>query len=476
MHRVSLRSIGQCLRAQKTSSHTLRGLQNPYRQFHVSAPLAVVKPYLLADIGEGITECQIIQWFVEPGATVEQFDKICEVQSDKATVEITSRFDGVIKKRYYEADDMAKVGKPLVDIDIKGELSPEDEALVKDPERPSIRNETSEHKGTTIEARLLSTTETERDITSFDESRPLSKHATLATPAVRHMIKERNLDITRIQGTGKDGRVLKEDVQKHAAGSHTNTTPPSYSLSTPPTPLAEDKTLPLTAVQSQMFKTMTRSLSIPHFLYTDTVSFTSLTPLRRKLNATRQTTNTPTLSSLPFIIKAVSLALEAYPLLNAHLDTTSNTSKPHLIQKAAHNIGIAIDSPAGLLVPVLRNVQAHTITSLAAEIHRLSSLARAGKLSSADLTGATFTISNIGSIGGTAVAPVIVPPQVGILGIGRSRVVPAFGENGELVRREECVFSWSADHRVIDGAMAARCAEMVRGYLEDVETMLVRLR
>ncbi|KAJ9647937.1 hypothetical protein H2199_001713 [Coniosporium tulheliwenetii] len=455
--------------------------QYPRRPFHSTARRDVVKPYLLADIGEGITECQVIQWFVQPGARVEQFDKICEVQSDKASVEITSRFDGVIKKLYYEADDMAKVGKPLVDIDIQGDIAPEDEALTKvsgeqpkeapEPEQPKTQEKSEsppEPEGDA--AKPVQQSQRPRDI-------PSGKHATLATPAVRHLTKELNLDIADIRGTGKDGRVLKEDVQKHASSSKEAPAPsPAATIE----PQAEDKTVPLTPIQVGMYKAMTRSLSIPHFLYTDNVDFSSLNTVRRKLNASHSTSSaasTPKLSSLPFIVKAVSLALQSHPILNSHFEPPHSPSdKPQLTLKASHNIGIAIDTPSGLLVPVVRNVQNHSIVSLAAEIARLAGLARAGKLSTADLSGATFTVSNIGSIGGTAVAPVIVSPQVAILGVGRTRAVPAFGEKGEIVRREECVFSWSADHRVVDGAMVARCAESVRLYLEGVEGMLVRMR
>ncbi|ORY15553.1 branched-chain alpha-keto acid dehydrogenase E2 component [Clohesyomyces aquaticus] len=461
----------------------------PRRAFHESRNLKVVKPYLLADIGEGITECQVIQWFVKPGARVEQFDPICEVQSDKASVEITSRFDGVIKKLYYEPDDMAKVGKPLVDIDIQSDISPDDEALL---------NGGSGKEADSSPAKQEQEVEQDLDVGRNDTAavtghapppqptqtlpakpqRQLGKHASLAVPAVRHMVKEFGLKIEDIEGTGKEGRVTKEDVQKFVKSSKESQTPSATSttptLAPAPIQQVDDHIRPLTPVQSGMFKQMTRSLSIPHFLYTDAVDFTALSSLRMKYNTYREKSHR--LSALPFIVKAASLALHQYPLLNAHLDTTTNPSKPQLLVKGQHNIGIAIDSPAGLLVPVIKNVQAHSIESLAAEIGRLSALGRSGKLSSADLSGATFTLSNIGSIGGTAVAPVIVTPQVAILGVGRARTVPAFGERGEIVKKEECVFSWSADHRVIDGAMAARCAEAVRGYLENVESMLVRLR
>jgi 2-oxoisovalerate dehydrogenase E2 component (dihydrolipoyl transacylase) len=291
------------------------------------------------------------------------------------------------------------------------------------------------------------------------------------------MVKDRNLNIEDIEGTGKDGRVLKEDVQNHPSSTPATSDTAALPPTTPrlaPIQQIEDHTRPLTNIQAAMYKQMTKSLSIPHFLYTDNVDFSALSALRKKFNTHKE--KSQRLTTLPFVVKAVSLALQQYPLLNAHLDTTTNPNKPQMLVKGQHNIGIAIDSPAGLLVPVVKNVQSHSIESLAAEIARLGNLARAGKLSNADLSGATITLSNIGSIGGTAVAPVIVSPQVAIVGIGRARAVPAFGENGEIVRKEEAVFSWSADHRVIDGAMAARCAETVRAYLENVETMLVSLR
>ncbi|OJD37652.1 dihydrolipoamide branched chain transacylase e2 [Diplodia corticola] len=497
MRRFAARDV-RCLAASAIeASYPLRRFKNariprqhPSRLFHASAAALAVKPYLLADIGEGITECQVIQWFVQPGARVEQFDKICEVQSDKATVEITSRFDGVIKKLHYEADEVAKVGKPLVDIDIQSEISEEDQAIIESPaeeapqtsgavreRQPAQSAEASSSDTSAVEASTQSSSSVERP--------PPGRHANLATPAVRHLLRQHNLNIEDIRGTGKEGRVLKDDIQRHVSASKeqatsaatTTTTTTSGPASPPPSsaPIAGDRDVPLTPIQRQMYKTMTRSLNIPHFLYTDTVDFASLNRIRHKLFS--QSPSSPKLSALPFIIKAVSLALTSHPVLNAYLDDATDPSKPRLIHKAQHDIGIAVDSPGGLVVPVVRHVQAHSIASLAAEIARLAALARDNRLSLNELSGATFTVSNIGSVGGGAVAPVIVPPQVGILGVGRARPVPAFAADGvSVVRRDECVFSWSADHRVVDGATAARCAEEVRRLLEDVEGMVVRLK
>jgi 2-oxoisovalerate dehydrogenase E2 component (dihydrolipoyl transacylase) len=282
---------------------------------------------------------------------------------------------------------------------------------------------------------------------------------------VRHLSKELGIDISQIDGTGKDGRVMKEDLQRH--GSATASEPTSSTL-----PIGEDTAIPLTGIRQQMFKTMTKSLTIPHFLFSDTIDFTSLTALRRTLNTLPDSSTK--FSPLPFIVKAVSLAFSSSPSLNAHLDTSGPS--PVLTHKAAHHFGIAIDTPHGLVVPVIRNVQSRSIADLATELSRLSSLARENKLAPADFSGATFTISNIGSIGGGTVAPVIVGPQVGILGIGRARAVPGFAEDGTVVRKEEAVFSWSADHRVVDGAEVARIGDRVRRYLERVETMVVAMR
>ncbi|KAK3056267.1 hypothetical protein LTR09_002774 [Extremus antarcticus] len=467
------------------------------RHFHTSRRLDVVKPFLLADIGEGITECQLIQWFVQPGARVEQFDKICEVQSDKASVEITSPFDGVIKKLHYEPDDMAITGKPLVDIDIEGDISEADAAQLggggdgssgnaqdtsqdtkEEPAQEQVeQNSTAEDPAKTpppssseVESQPPMSTELER---------PQSKHAALATPAVRRITREHGVNVVDIQGTGKDGRVLKEDVDRHVSSRGQQQQPqqqqsrqaaPSSSLSAP----REDRKISLSPVQSQMFKTMTKALNIPHFLYSTTADMGAITTMRQKINAKAQTADQK-LTHLAFIMKAVSLAFQHHPLLNSSLNA-SDPKKPELTYKGSHNFGIAIDAPSGLLVPVVKNVQDLSIAEIASAMRQLSEKARNNELAPGDFSGATFTVSNIGAVGGGVVAPVISEPQVAILGIGRSKMVPAFDENDELVKKEELVLSWSADHRVVDGAECARCAEKVRGYLEDPGSLLVGLR
>jgi 2-oxoisovalerate dehydrogenase E2 component (dihydrolipoyl transacylase) len=444
------------------------------RTFHRSSRLEVVKPFLLADIGEGITECQLIQWFVQPGARVEHFDKLCEVQSDKASVEITSPFDGVIKKLYYEPDDMAVTGRPLVDIDIDGEETEAEAEAEKlgEVEASAAKNEKEGTQAST------GTQETETwPMERRKNGNGKDDFSSLATPAVRHLMKGLNVTISDVQGTGRDGRVTKEDVHRFVR-QKTQQQPEDESpsrviqSSSQPITTKQDEKLPLTPVQTQMFKIMTRSLSIPHFLYSCSADMSAVTTTRRKLKTMRVTEK---LTHLPFIIKATSLALQQHPLLNSALDT-SDPKKPSLTYRSSHNFGVAVDTPSGLLVPVVRDVQNLSIAQIAQQLRALSEKARNGKLAPGDFSGASFTISNIGSVGGGVVAPIISEPQVAILGVGRSKVVPAFDENNQLVRREELVLSWSADHRVVDGAECARCAEKVKGLLEEPTAMLLEMR
>ncbi|KAK3394639.1 2-oxoacid dehydrogenases acyltransferase-domain-containing protein [Podospora didyma] len=470
------------------------------RAFHDSKSLRVVKPVLLADIGEGIVECEVIQWFVEPGARVEEFSPLCEVQSDKASVEITSRFAGVVKKLHFDAGQMAKVGKPFVDIDIEGDAKEEDLKVLTPPE-PASKLESFGLKETPTPEPESETEPLEQGSALSGNATPISRpqkgtHAGLATPAVRHLTKELDVKLSDIDGTGRDGRVLKEDIYKFVErrnSASTQTPNPSaaaasssFSLPELPTSGSQKETpLTMTRTQEMMFKTMTRSLNIPHFLYADEVDFTELVELRGRLNkvlakAGMGDSQVGKLSYLPFIIKAVSMALYKYPILNARVDVEGSSGKPMLVLRSRHNIGVAMDTPSGLLVPVVKNVGNLNVLGIAAELGRLQSLAAAGKLSPQDMSGGTITVSNIGSIGGTYLSPVVVEREVAILGIGRMRTVPAFssapGEESKVVRRQVCNFSWSADHRVVDGATMARAADVVRTIVEEPDVMVMHLR
>lgn len=451
--------------------HMIRGpvirprASNPFlplaRQFHASARWEKTEKHVLSDIGEGVKEVQIIQWFVEEGAPIEEWSPLCEVQSDKASVEITSKYTGVIKKIYFGQDDVVQTGDTLLEIEVEGDAESEQPAEQEAGESEQIAQ--SDAAGDKTAA---------SEPAPAPEPKQPGKHASLATPAVRGLLKEHNLAIEDITGTGKDGRVMKEDVFKHLEEASQRSS--ASSISKPEIDAKQTETAQkLTPVQSAMFKSMTGSLSIPHFLFSDSVDLTTLSSMRSRLNGLRNPDTTPKYSYMPFMIKAVSLALNQYPLLNARLDLTANPQKPQLMFRSVHNIGVAMDTPNGLIVPVIKAVNARSITSIAEELQRLAQLGQAGKLSNNDLTGGTITVSNIGNIGGEVVAPVIVEGQLAIMGVGKIKKVPVFADDGITVKPAlQANISWSADHRVVDGATMARVATKVQKYLEEPGTMI----
>ncbi len=451
------------------------------RKFQSAARCLAIHTQKLGDVGEGITECMLNMWFVEEGARVEEWDKLCEMQSDKAAVEISATYAGVIKKLYAQADDMVKTGAPLADIDDGLPLEQEPGAGTSQEhqvEQTSRLNRDENGEQAKIEAQAA-----EKDGAQPSASaqvnlngEKLSDRSFLATPAVRGLLKEHNIDISKLSGSGTDGRILRQDVQTYLENRRESPLPRSAVRSTPAVKLEPSETVhPLSITQSHMFRTMTASLTIPHFLYSDEVNVTRISGLRKRLDQSQETQDTK-LTLLAFILKAVSVSLKQYPILNARLDIADNPSKPQLIYRKTHNIGIAMDTPAGLLVPVIKNVGALSIIDIAHEIRRLSELGNAKKLSPAELSEGTITISNIGSIGGTVVAPIIVEGQVAILGVGKSRAVPVFGRGDAVERADIASFSWSADHRIIDGATMARMGSMVKKLIEDPEKLMVLMR
>ncbi|XP_040576106.1 lipoamide acyltransferase component of branched-chain alpha-keto acid dehydrogenase complex, mitochondrial [Lepeophtheirus salmonis] len=420
-------------------------------------------PFYLSDIGEGIKEVTIKEWFVKPGDVVKQFDEICEVTSDKASVTISSRYDGQIKKLYYEVDEIAQTGDPLVDIeaDLDGEIEGEREIMDSQAE-------------SAVEPSFSS------------EERPTGKR--LATPAVRRLAAENNVNLMDVEASGKAGRILKDDIfaflERNSDISSSSVSPKTVPIATkvsdppltplvPPRPVIpqKDEIKPMSPYVKAMIKTMTESLQIPHFVYSDEITVDKLTDIKNLLRKSALERGVK-LSYMPFIIKAASLGLVQYPILNAVPDF----KKEIISFRENHNIGIAMDTPNGLLVPNVKNVQALSILEIGAELNRLQDLGVKGKLSSNDLNGGTFTISNIGSIGGTYMKPVITPGQVIIGAIGAIKAVPKFDKDDKIVKASIMNISWSADHRIIDGATVARFSNSMKDMIDNPETMLMHLK
>lgn len=422
-----------------------------WRQFHTTQANNKIVAFKLSDIGEGIREVVIKEWFVKVGDKVQQFDNICEVQSDKAAVTITSRYDGVIKKLYHEVDKTALVGQALVDIEL------EDDAAT--PSETTSSSDSDNEVASKPEA--TSSTETNNQ-----------RVKVLTTPAVRRIAAQFKVDLSTVKATGRNGRVLKEDVLGflNISSDKSNEVPVDMSTTartqevpfTPAKakiePVLEDKTVPVTGFTKAMVKSMTEAMKIPHFVFSDEYDVTKLVEARKALKLIVAERGMK-LTYMPIIIKAASLGLTKYPILNSSLDSSCE----NITYKASHNIGVAMDTPNGLIVPVIRNVQQKNIMDIARDLARLQESGSKGQLGLSDLTGGTFTLSNIGIVGGTYTKPVIFPPQVSIGALGKIQVLPRFDSLGNVVKAHILSVSWSADHRVIDGVTMARFSETLKG-------------
>lgn len=470
-----------CILVHQVGASRLLGNLLPIqrRTFHVSQfQYSEVVAFKLSDIGEGISEVTIKEWHVKPGDKVNQFDSICEVQSDKASVTITSRYDGVVRKLYHEVDGTCKVGSPLVDIEIADDSSSSSEEEVDLVPEQEVH---SKDAGST-----------DSTVTSQPAHAAGTMSKVLTTPAVRRLAMEHNIQLHEVPATGKDGRVLKEDVLRYierlgtrtpsitpapaagkpAAAPKAPAPPPKLPLRPPTAQVAvQDRVEPVKGIRKAMAKTMTQSLSIPHFGYCDEIDVTRLVELRPILKAMAESYGVR-LTYMPFFMKALSVALFQYPILNSHVDEKVE----NITYKGSHNIGVAMDTASGLIVPNVKDVQSKSILEVAAELNRLQELGTSGQLSTNDLSGATITLSNIGTVGGTYAKPMIVAPTVCIGAIGQIKLLPRFDSAENVVKAHVMQVSWSADHRVIDGATMSRFSNLWKSYLETPATVLMHLK
>ena len=398
------------------------------------------KDFILPDIGEGIVECEVLEWKVKEGDLVEEDQVIADVSTDKAIVEIPSMHSGRVTKLYYIAGETAKVHSPLYAIDIDGE----------DVELPNQEIETQEHK---LELVKQPTNVTQSEI----------NNKVLTTPAVRKLAREHDLDLNLISGSGKSGRILKEDVLEYLKP---DLNAPLLSL----TKAIEDRSEAIVGVRKIMAKHMADSVAtIPHFTFVDDVDVTELLKLRAFLKSRYNEEVKITL--MPLLIKALSLSISAFPIVNSRVDGDFT----ELTYLASHNIGMAVDGKTGLLVPNIKDVQQRSIIDIAHEVTRLTDAARSGVINPSDLKDGTITISNIGAIGGVSASPIINKPEVAIVALGKIQKLPRFNDEGQLEERHIMTMSWSGDHRVIDGATIARFNNSWKAYLENPSTMLANM-
>ena len=414
--------------------------------------------FLLPDIGEGIVECEVVEWRVAEGDTIEEDQPIVEVMTDKALVEITAPEAGTVTKLYVAQGKIAKVHAPLYAYQTTGQTNNDTAAIEQAPSVPPSS-----------------------DAMAADEdnvSQPPNNQAVVpapsskvpASPAVRRLVREHSLALSDISGSGKDGRVLKEDVLAHLNAPAVSHQTASVSMPSS-TGLAPSKVEPLRGVRAVMAKRMVEAASsIPHFHYGEEIDVTELLALRERLKPQVEAKG-ERLTLMPFFMKAMALAVAETPIINAQLNSEAN----ELSYYDQCNIGMAVDSKAGLLVPNVKGVEGLTLFEIAKEVGRLTHAAREGRVEQADLKGGTISISNIGALGGTYAAPIINAPEAAIVAIGKTQWLPRFDEHGEVQRRAILTVTWAGDHRFIDGGTIARFCNAWKGFLEAPESMLLYL-
>ncbi|WP_249976749.1 2-oxo acid dehydrogenase subunit E2 [Vreelandella olivaria] len=415
--------------------------------------------FLLPDIGEGIVECEVVEWHVAEGDHIEEDQPIVEVMTDKALVEITAPEAGVVNKLYVAQGQIAKVHAPLYAYQAEheaGQDSPADE--------PTEQQKTK----TVVEKTTKTPSEPNEQAPSCIMNGARSGKVP-ASPAVRRLVREHQLQLSAITGSGKDGRVLKEDVLAHL--NHSTAVSESFEPSTASSASQSPRVEPLRGVRAVMAKRMVEAAStIPHFHYGEEIDVTELLALRERLKPQVEALG-ERLTLMPFFMKAMALAVAETPIINAQLNATGD--ELHYFTQC--NIGMAVDSKAGLLVPNVKGVERLTLLEIAREVARLTTSAREGRVDQADLKGGTISISNIGALGGTYAAPIINAPEAAIVAIGKTQWLPRFDEEGEVQRRAVMTITWAGDHRFIDGGTIARFCNAWKGFLEAPETMLLHL-
>ncbi len=386
------------------------------------------------DVGEGITEGEIVKWEVSVGDKVNEHQTIAKVETDKAVVELPSPKAGTILKIYHKEGDIVKVGETLVTIGETGEMIEKTEASATAP--ASV-------------------------VGVLEEAPPtIGGSVTLATPATRRLARELGVDISQITGTGLEGRITEEDVRKSAEAKggkpETFIRKKKYDL------YGYYESIPMKGVRRSTAKRMVESVrTAPHVTHMDEADVTELVRIRERQKDSAQKQGIH-LTYLAFVIRAVVAALKQYPYLNSSVDQDNE----EIILKKYYNIGVAVDTEDGLIVPVVKGADQKSLLKIAQEIQNLAEKARTREIDLADLKGGTFTVTNIGFIGGTHATPIINYPETAILATGRTNDKPVV-RDGEIVVRKVMPLSLSFDHRVTDGVMAARFTNAVIRYLED---------
>ena len=397
----------------------------------------MLKEILLPDLGEGISSADVSEVLVSPGDSVSVDDIILVLESEKASMEIPSEDRGIIKKVFVSAGDEVKTGEILIMMEVVPTSK-----VAKEKTEEKVKPKKQKDKKVAATRKQKTKPELKTDGKTF------------ASPGVRRLARELEIVLSQIKATGPKGRITKEDLhgyikQKMAQGVGVNIqAQPKIDFSK----WGEIETKPLTKIQKITGGRLQQAWqTIPHVTQFDEADISILNTKREKLKTEGQKKNIK-VTFLPFIMKAVIKTLKEFPSFNSSLDHRGE----NLVIKNYYNLGIAVDTPNGLIVPVIKNADKKSITTLSKELMDISERARSGKLKPDELKGGSFTISSLGGIGGTYFTPIINPPEVAIMGVSKSVWKPIYNHKSkEIIPTFTMPFSLSYDHRVIDGAIGA---------------------
>jgi pyruvate dehydrogenase E2 component (dihydrolipoamide acetyltransferase) len=495
----------------------------------------MVREFKLPDVGEGLTEAEIVTWLVEVGDTVTEDQPVAEVETDKAVVEVPSPVNGTVREIIADEGEMVPVGNVIITFDVEGEEAEPVEAAKDDDSAE--------------EADVESTVES-TDKSADAESGGTASGRVFAAPSARRLARELGVDIAAVEGSGPSGRVSEQDVRAHAESGEKNvepesdptatalsvegagreqtlaapatrkladeegvnindvptdekrdgqafvtpeqvtqyaeaqraaqeadaqavqaeaeTAPASAGPDTETTPEGEVERVPYKGIRRTIGKAMeTSKYSAPHVTHHDTVVVDNLVETRKRLKPAAEEQGIK-LTYMPFVVTAIVAALKQHPVLNSQL----NEEDEEILVKHYYNIGIAVATDAGLMVPVVKNADEKDMLTIASDVNELASKARERSIKREEMQGGTFSITNFGAIGGEYATPIINYPETAILGLGELKQRPVV-EDGEVVPKWTIPISLSIDHRVIDGADAAQFANTLMNYLENPELLLL---
>lgn len=436
----------------------------------------------LPDIGEGVTEGEMVKWLVQPGDRVEMDQPVAEVMTDKATVEVPCVEAGIVKELKVEEGDIVPIGTVMLTMEAAAavaapakQVKKPAEAVTQAPAKQTVQQSAQPNNPSNATANFL----------------PPAGKDVMASPHTRRFAREMQVDINHVSGTGPAGRITKDDIVSSGSAAGVNSgsivmptssavasvQAPAYSAPTKSIPgntvggpTLPDERVPLRGIRRKIAEKMQKAKHIvPHFTLMDEAIVTDLVKIRTQAKKAAEPYGVK-VTYLPFIMKALIGTLREYPMLNASIDDEAQ----EIVYKKSFHLGFAADTPNGLMVPVIHNADQKSILQLSKEIVDLSTRAQQGKLKPEEMKGATITITNIGSLGGTYATPIINHPEVAILGMYKMTKKPVFVD-GEFVPESVMNFTITADHRLIDGAVAARFLSSMFSRIENPSALMLEM-